>query len=148
MKSIVKASAVALALSAVQAQAACPTTGLLTNQDIKSAFGGAGKYHCAIRTVGPSTEKWNESLGAVGSDNNAENGTLTDYKRGADPMDPTSTVGTWAIANGSITYTYGASSYTYVVTGPGPYSLCNTATSETFSVSVSTSPTANATSCP
>jgi len=93
MKPSIVTSAILLAFSAGPGIAACPhTTGAnapLTNAGIKTALagaGGAGKFHCAIR----GGEKWNESLGVTNTGNNADTGTLTDFKRGAgNPIDPT-----------------------------------------------------------
>jgi hypothetical protein len=148
MHSSIVASVSVLAFVASHAMAACPT-GALTNAGIKTALAGAAgasKYHCAIR----GSEKWNESLGNTNTGNNADNGTVTDYKKGAgDPVDPTGTVGTWTIANDTITYNYGPGAiFTYSVTGTGPYTFCDVGTSATLVVSVSTSPTASPTSCP
>lgn len=60
------------------------------------------------------------------------NGTLMEYARGADPIDPTRDVGTWTVnnnqtASATITYTYnGGFSYTYWVNadGGGVFSMC------------------------
>jgi hypothetical protein len=60
------------------------------------------------------------------------NGTLTEYARGADPIDPTRDVGSWTVndndsESATITYTYdGGFSYTYWVNaeGSGVFSMC------------------------
>ena len=153
MKRRIVTTSIAVAISAGQAIAACPhstgTNAALNNAGIKSAFGGASKFHCAIR----GTEKWNESLGTTGNGNNAETGTLTDFKKGAsDPVDPTEAVGTWSIANDRIAYNYGSGgTFTYTVrevTAGASYEMCNVATNELFNVTVSTSPSANPSTCP
>ena len=155
MKSfVVVTGAILLVLSAAQGMAACPSNPL-TNAGIKTALAGAtgaSKYHCAIRVSGPVTEKWNESLGATNTGNNAVNGNITDYKNGpAAPgnIDPTKVVGTWSIDNSRIIYNYGSGGiFIYSVTGTGPYVMCNVSTEELITVNVSTSPTSNPTSCP
>jgi hypothetical protein len=165
MKPLIATSLILSAFGTFEAWAACPhTTGtnapLNTNQ-VKSALGTANTYHCAIRVTGGKTEKWNETLRTSGSattGNQADSGTLTDYKRGpAAPgnIDPTKAVGTWSIpANtGVLTYNYGDPSgpYSYTIrqiTAGTTYEFCRVGTNELFNVTVSTSPTSNPTSCP
>jgi hypothetical protein len=71
-------------------------------------------------------------------------GTLVDWKKGrSDPSDPTSTVGTYTIAEngsngGQVTYTYGSNSYSYAVqTGSGPvYTFCPVGSGTALSVTI------------
>ena len=157
MKLRIVTTFILLAFSAGQASAACPhTTGAnspLSNAGIKTALagaGGAGKFHCAIR----GGEKWNESLGVTNTGNNADTGTLTDFKRGpTNPVDPSKAVGTWSVANGQIAYTYGTTggTFTYTVrevTAGTNYEFCNIATNELINAIVTTAPTANPAACP
>lgn len=66
------------------------------------------------------------------------NGELWDYKKGADPVDPTSKEGTWSVAStGKVTHSYtGGSSYIYDVknNGSGSYSFCGGPAEIFFSV--------------
>ena len=64
-------------------------------------------------------------------------GDLIDYKKGSsDPVDPTTSVGSWSISGNNITYTYGGTSFTYTLrqaTGAAaPTSYCNISTSTEF----------------
>lgn len=112
MKKIVLASTVALALVSGQAMAVCsgPTrlsatqiTTLLTGNTVCS--GPAGNFD------------WQEE--------HRSGGQLWDYKRGANPIDPTAQVGTWSVqgtgvGNSTVTHSYsGGSSYVYSVYGTG-----------------------------
>jgi hypothetical protein len=65
--------------------------------------------------------------------NGSTNGSVVDWKKGpGDPVDPTKTVGTYAITGdtgtSAVTYTYGGIGYSYTVTqGAGPvYTFCTT----------------------
>jgi len=77
----------------------------------------ANKMVCA--QVG--SERWQEWH------NGGSSGPVVDYKLGpSNPVDPTSTVGSYAIsADGTISYTYGSSTFRYAVcqTG-GTYAFC------------------------
>jgi len=81
----------------------------------------------------------------------ATGGILQDYKKGpSDPVDPTSTIGQWAVTVGqpdTITYSYtGGPTYTYQVystagtTIPGTFCFSQIPSGITYSVYVSTSP--------
>ena len=76
----------------------------------------SNKMACAV--VGQ--EEWQEfHQGAT-----AAGGNLIDYKKGpTDPVDPSATVGTWAILDSTqgspVQYTYGVTSYKYTVCAQG-----------------------------
>lgn len=84
---------------------ACSTTQQLTAAQIKNLLGN--KTLCAST----STEKWQE----FHEGNN--NGNLIDFKKGAsDPVDPTTTVGSWSTTNSdTLVHTYGGTSYSWSV---------------------------------
>lgn len=46
-------------------------------------------------------------------------GALVDFKLGTNPVDPTTTIGTWSIANSQVTYSYVGA------TAPFTYSVCS-----------------------
>jgi hypothetical protein len=72
----------------------------------------AGKTVCAA--VG--NEQWQEFHGGGGT-----GGTLVDYKKGPnDPVDPSTTVGSWSVANDMVSYNYGGGgTYAYAVCQSG-----------------------------
>ena len=73
-----------------------------------------GNYTC-VGTFPHAT--WNELLSG-----NANSGNVIDYKLGpTDPIDPTTKVGTYTVSGttiGILTYTYGATSYSYQIEKP------------------------------
>lgn len=79
------------------------------------------------------------AAGCTWQEQHRTNGELWDYKKGSDPVDPTSKEGTWSIAStGKVTHSYsgGGGSYTYDVksNGSGSYSFCGGPAEIFFSV--------------
>jgi hypothetical protein len=61
-----------------------------------------------------------QSSPEVAQEQHVAGGVLQDYKKGpSDPVDPTSTIGSWAVSGSGastiVTYTYGSNSYSYNV---------------------------------
>jgi hypothetical protein len=80
--------------------------------------------------------------------NGASSGSVVDWKKGpSDPVDPTTSVGTYAITGNTegsaVTYTYGSRVYTYTVTqGAGPvYTFCPAGGGANLSVTIKTGQT-------
>ena len=110
----------------VAAQTACPSGTTTRVSNVQQLVGGSTL--CAAR----GSDRWQEFHSGVSS------GPLIDWKRGSNPVDPTATVGTWSAANGansSVTHTYGATSYTWLVCQVGTannYTLVSTGSSGTI----------------
>jgi hypothetical protein len=135
MKPIIFTSVIILASVAGEAMAAAPCTGGAPANSASAAnialILAAGRYACGFQYDG---KYFNETLSG---------GKVLDFRRGpASPTDPSETVatadGTFTInaASGgtpaTITYTYGASSFTYSIkpnnsTAPGTYAFCQEA---------------------
>jgi len=120
----------ALAISG-QALAACTASTKMSFTQIRATI--PGKYVCSKQ--GGADWKWQELH--VGTAGTSVTGALIDYKKGpTDKVDPSKTVGNWAIAgqgnNASIVYRYtafgSAGPYTHSVhnNGDGTYSFCGT----------------------
>jgi hypothetical protein len=121
---------------------ACDATGAASKVSLSALLGN--RYACATR----SGESWNDLHQGSPS---GFSGNVQDYKRGpADPVDPSTVVGTYTINQGtaggpdSITYNYGSGgTFSYIVkpnaTTAGVYTFCNVATSQIISVTVSAS---------
>lgn len=75
----------------------CPGSGFTTSF---TAF--AGKTVC----VGTSPNWEAQEMHITG-------GALKDYKRGTDPVDPTTEIGSWVVAGDIVTYKYGSTQYSY-----------------------------------
>jgi hypothetical protein len=116
-----------------QVLAACTGSTRLRADDIKAVI--PGKYVCSKQ--GGADWKWQELH--VGTAGVSVSGALIDYKKGpTDKVDPSKTVGNWAISgqgqgqgnNASIVYNYtafgAAGPYTHSVhnNGDGTYSFC------------------------
>lgn len=90
----------------------------------------SGNTVCSPANCSAASCKWQEQ--------HRTNGELWDYKKGSNPVDPTSKEGTWNVAsNGKVTHSYsGGSSYTYDVkdNGSGSYSFCGGPAEIFFSV--------------
>ncbi len=94
---------------------------------------GSGNTVCAAS----GNDRWQEQhrLG----------GQLWDYKKGpSDPVDPTSQVGTWSIADNKLIHTYGSTSYSYTVHrrqgfGANAFTLCGPQTFDVTFLGVITS---------
>lgn len=122
MKKIVLASTVALALVSGQAMAVCSGNSRLNQTQLSTVLGN--KTVC----VG-SAPTWTAQEFHSG----ATSGSLIDYKRGpGHAVDPSATVGSWAIAgsgnNATVTYSYtGGSTYSWEVfdNGGGAFSFCS-----------------------
>jgi hypothetical protein len=88
------------------AQPACQT-GETEVQNTNALLSDA--YLCAVR----GTDSWQEFHQAGGK--------LFDWKRGpGHPVDPTKEVGSWGTAQGTVTHTYGSTSYVWRVCRVGP----------------------------
>lgn len=93
---------------------ACPcasSPAVLINDSAALATKLGNKMACAV--VG--NEQWQEWH------NGSSSGPVVDYKKGpADPVDPSTSVGTFVInADATITYAYGSSTYRYAVCSEG-----------------------------
>ena len=115
MKRILLTSIVALAGftgAAVAQTSGCAQNTRVTGSALTTLV--SGNTVCATR----GADRWQEQH-RVG-------GQLWDFKKGpSDPVDPTSQVGTWAIASNNVIYSYtGGPSFTYSIHGSGPYSFC------------------------
>lgn len=131
MRRFVSTSVVALTLYSTAAFAAC-TPPFMTAGQIKTLL--ANNTACIGHTPTAEWSEWH---------NGGSTGTLVDWKKGAsDPVDPTTTVGTYAITSsitaGIVNYTYGTNSYNYYVSAgsANPYTFCNVAGAPSFSVTV------------
>lgn len=122
MKLYIVVSAMLLLIGTEAANAAC-TGPQVTDAALSTLL--SGKTACASR----GADQWQEEHHA--------GGVLKDFKKGpSDPIDPTKTVGSWAVAgngnNTAVQYSYtGDGSYSYTVhtidTVAGTYSFCGTA---------------------
>ena len=124
MKSVAVVSVVvAMSCVAGQALAACETATRVTGTDLSTLISGslvcgrpAGGY------AGAAGDRWQEE--------HRSGGQLWDYKKGpapAEKIDPSKQVGTWSIANNTVTHSYtGGPSFTWTVhgSGGGVYSFC------------------------
>lgn len=89
-----------------------------------------GNTVCSPANCSAASCKWQEQ--------HRTSGELWDYKKGSNPVDPTSKEGNWNVApTGKVTHSYsGGSSYTYDVkdNGSGSYSFCGGPAEIFFSV--------------
>jgi hypothetical protein len=126
-KQILVAAMAAFAVAAEPAFADCSGTALNQSQleaalPGKTVCGRPGAAYPAASGGATSSDRWQEQH--VGS---GTRGDLVDFKQGpGDPVDPSKSVGTWAIIGGQVTHNYGAgASYTYTVYQAGSvYSFC------------------------
>lgn len=123
-KQLIIAAMSALAWSAEPAYAACTGTAL-TQTELLAILPNhtvCGRPGSSYPGGENSPDRWQEQH--VGS--NAK-GDLVDYKKGpADPIDPSKSVGTYAIVSGQVNHNYGAgASFTYsVFQSSTVYSFC------------------------
>jgi len=116
------AISMALALGTGQAWAAGPCNSPLSDTELATTLNG--HWACQV-------PEWNEQHTGVGA---ATSGNIVDYKKGPhDPVDPSTTVGTYSIAKvngkGVVTYAYGppgSSTFSYNVQNisGNSYSFC------------------------
>jgi hypothetical protein len=110
---------IGLALSGVaQAQSGCPcdaSATLISGAALPALLGN--KMVCG-NVGGEQWQEWH---------NGSSSGPVVDYKRGpGHSVDPSTTVGTYAVSGNTVTYTYGSQSYTYAVClgNTGRYVFC------------------------
>jgi hypothetical protein len=125
MKSIVVSSCIVLAGLVGEAAADC-TNNQVTGAALPTLL--ENRMVCGVRVGAAANDKnkWQEHHAGTSG------GSLVDYKRGADPRDPSETVGTWSVSGNTVTHTYtGGNSYAWTVYRIGAtdnYSFCDGAT--------------------
>jgi hypothetical protein len=115
---IIITGAIVFGLMAEGAVAACPASGRTPVANLSTFL--LGKTAC-VGSPGNWTNQEEHRTGGV----------LADYKKGpGDPIDPTKTIGTWAVSTSGdvVTYNYGASgpySFNLYSNVDGTYDFCN-----------------------